>query len=141
MIQSINLMNWKSLLVETINKVSKLEKGSSRSSSIKDSSTIQANPIATNTVKDDVIPVITDHVLLEEFHKPATRLTDPIREETIFCLLLNPKTIIIQACSNSEGITSMEKESTVVMIQFMLLLVLPVLVVCHLSLYNIHYIH
>ena len=84
----------KIILVETVNKIGKLEQTSSRSCSIKDRSAVQANPIATNTVKDDIIPAATEHMLLEEFYNAATRLTDPIREETIPCLVVKPKTNI-----------------------------------------------
>ena len=57
------------LLVETVNKVSKLEQSSSRSVSIKVCSAVQANPVAINTVKDDIVSAATEYVLLKEFHK------------------------------------------------------------------------
>jgi len=61
---------------------------------------------------DDIIPVATKDILVEEAHKPATMFTEPIREETIFCLLLEPKANTTQACSNPECTTSVEKESS-----------------------------
>ena len=51
--------------------------------------------------------------MLDGFYKPATRLLDPIREETISYLHLKPKTNATQVCSNPEGTISVEMEFSV----------------------------
>ena len=61
-----------------------LQQSSNGSSSMKHSSTVQANPIATNTVKDDIILVGTELLLLEEFHKPATKAHRPNKAKNHF---------------------------------------------------------